>query len=46
MAEYLLASAPRSDARALGPLRRAFPHTPLTARVAALAALIGRQKSE
>jgi len=42
MAEYLLASAPRTDAQGLGFLRRAFPHAPLTARVAALAALMKR----
>jgi hypothetical protein len=42
MAEYLVASTPGSDAQALGSLRRAFPFAPLTARVAALAALIRR----
>ncbi|MFL4971053.1 MAG: transferase [Xanthobacteraceae bacterium] len=42
MAAYLTASAPDSDAQALGSLRRAFPRAPLTARVAALAALIRR----
>jgi hypothetical protein len=42
MAEYLLASGPGSDAEALGRLRRAFPHSPLTVRVAALAALMRR----
>jgi hypothetical protein len=42
MTEYLVASAPNSDAQALGSLRRAFPRAPLTARVAALAALIRR----
>jgi hypothetical protein len=42
MAEYLVASPQDTDAQALGSLRRAFPRTPLTARVAALAALIRR----
>jgi len=42
MTAYLTASAPDSDAQALGSLRRAFPRAPLTARVAALAALIRR----
>jgi hypothetical protein len=42
MAAYLMASPPDADAQALGSLRRAFPRTPLTARVAALAALIRR----
>jgi hypothetical protein len=42
MAAYLMASAPDSDAQALSSLRRAFPRAPLTARVAALAALIRR----
>jgi hypothetical protein len=42
MAEYLMASGPGSDAEALGHLRRAFPHSPLTVRVAALAALMRR----
>jgi len=40
MAACLAASAPDSDAEALGTLRRAFPRAPLAARVAALAALI------
>jgi hypothetical protein len=47
MAEELLdstpgASAPATAAQALAALRRAFPHAPLTARVAALAALMRR----
>ena len=42
MAEHLLASAPDSDADALKALRKAFPHSPLTVRVAALAALMRR----
>jgi hypothetical protein len=42
MAEHLLASGPQSDAEALSVLRQAFPHAPLTARVAALAALMRR----
>ena len=42
MADYLMASGPGSDAEALGFLRRAFPHSPLTVRVAALAALMRR----
>jgi hypothetical protein len=42
MAEYLMASGPSSDAEALGHLRQAFPHSPLTVRVAALAALMRR----
>ena len=42
MAEHLLDKDPESDAHALSVLRRAFPHAPLTARVAALAALMRR----
>jgi hypothetical protein len=42
MAEHLLAKGPESNAEALSVLRRAFPHAPLTARVAALAALMRR----
>jgi hypothetical protein len=45
MAEQLLASAPESHSEALSVLRRAFPHVPLTARVAALAALMRRPHS-
>jgi hypothetical protein len=40
MVEYLVASAPASNTQALTSLRRAFPHAPLTTRVAALAALM------
>jgi hypothetical protein len=42
MAEHLLANSATTDAEALSALRRAFPHAPLTARVAALAALMRR----
>jgi hypothetical protein len=42
MAEHLLASAPGTEAQALSVLRQSFPHAPLTARVAALAALLRR----
>ena len=42
MAEHLVASAPDTHAEALSMLRRAFPHSPLTTRVAALAAMIRR----
>jgi hypothetical protein len=42
MAEHLLATSPGTDAEALSALRRAFPQSPLTARVAALAALMRR----
>ena len=42
MAEYLMSSSPGSDSEALGYLRRAFPQSPLTVRVAALAALMRR----
>jgi hypothetical protein len=42
MVEHIRASDLGSQAEALGFLRRAFPHSPLTVRVAALAALIGR----
>jgi hypothetical protein len=37
-----MASGLGSDAEALGHLRRAFPHSPLTVRIAALAALMRR----
>ena len=42
MAEHLLARDPDSDAQALSVLRCTFPRAPLTARVAALAALMRR----
>jgi hypothetical protein len=42
MAEQLLSQGSESDAEALSVLRQAFPHAPLTARVAALAALMRR----
>jgi len=42
MAEHLLATTPGTDAQALATLREAFPHAPLTTRVAALAALMRR----
>jgi len=42
MAEYLRAARPGSGAEALRTLRRAFPDSPLTLRVAALAALMRR----
>jgi hypothetical protein len=42
MAEQLLA-APQSDSEALTVLRNAFPHAPLTARLAGLAALMRRK---
>jgi len=42
MAEHLLTSGPATDSEALATLRRAFPYSPLTARVAALAALMRR----
>ena len=42
MAEHLLAAVPGSNAEALAALRRTFPHSPLAARVAALAALMRR----
>jgi hypothetical protein len=42
MAEYLRAARPGSGAEALRTLRRAFPDSPLTLRVAALGALIRR----
>ena len=42
MAERLLAATPESDADALKVLRTAFPQTPLTVRLAALAALMRR----
>lgn len=40
MAEQLLAAAPASTAEALKVLRTAFPDSPLTVRLAALAALM------
>jgi hypothetical protein len=42
MAEYLVTSSPDTGSQALNYLRRAFPHAPLTVRVAALAALMRR----
>jgi hypothetical protein len=42
MVEHLKASDPESQAEVLSFLRRAFPHSPLTVRVAALAALMKR----
>jgi hypothetical protein len=42
MAEHLLETAPGSASEALAALRRAFPQSPLTTRVAALAALMRR----
>ena len=42
MAEHLFAASPETHADALGLLRRAFPGSPLTVRVAALAALMRR----
>ena len=42
MTEHLLASGTASGAEALSALRQAFPHAPLTVRVAALAALMRR----
>jgi hypothetical protein len=42
MAEYLRAARPGSGAEALRTLRRAFPDSPLTLRVAALDALTRR----
>ena len=42
MAEHLLTANPTSGAKALAVLREAFPDSPLTVRVAALAALAGR----
>jgi hypothetical protein len=42
MADYRLASAPDSDAQDLQLLRQAFPYSPLTTRVAGLAALMRR----
>jgi hypothetical protein len=43
MADYLLETSPDSGAEALSLLRRMFPDSPLTVRVAALAALMRRQ---
>ncbi len=42
MAAYLQKAAPGTGAEALSLLRRTFPHSPLTVRVAALAALMRR----
>jgi hypothetical protein len=42
MAEHLRAARPGSGAEALRTLRSAFPHSPLTLRVTALAALMRR----
>ena len=42
MTSYLRAARPGSGAEALRALRRAFPDSPLTVRVAALAALMRR----
>jgi hypothetical protein len=42
MAEVLLETAPQTDADALRQLRETFPSSPLTVRVAALAAIMRR----
>ena len=42
MAEHLRETRPASGTEALGALRRAFPDSPLTMRVLALAALVRR----
>ena len=42
MVDQLRSAGPGSDAEALSLLRRAFPNSPLTLRVAALAALMRR----
>jgi hypothetical protein len=42
MADELMSSSPESDADALRYLRQTFPDSPLTVRVAALAALMRR----
>jgi hypothetical protein len=42
MADYLRATRPGSGAEALRALRRAFPNSPLTLRVAALSVLMRR----
>ena len=42
MAEHLQEAAPGSGSEALGALRRAFPDSPLTARVTAFASLMRR----
>ena len=42
MANYLMVAAPDTGAEALSLLRRTFPNSPLTVRVAALAALARR----
>jgi hypothetical protein len=42
MANELLAAQPQTDSEALRHLRTVFPDTPLTTRVAALAALMRR----
>ncbi len=43
MAQRLISLHPHSDAEALQALRRAFPHSPLTLRVAALDLMMRRQ---
>jgi hypothetical protein len=43
MAERIMPFAPASDAEALKLLRKSFPDCPLSARVAALGVLTGRQ---
>ncbi len=42
MAKALLGASPSTGAEALNVLRRLFPHSPLTVRVAALDAMIRR----
>jgi hypothetical protein len=42
MADFLQESAPGTGSEALSMLRRMFPHSPLTLRVAALAAAMRR----
>ena len=42
MAEHLQTEAPSSGSEALGALRRAFPDSPLSARVSAFASLMRR----
>lgn len=42
MAEHLRDAAPSTGSEALSALRRAFPNSPLTARVMALSALVRR----
>lgn len=43
MAERIMRFAPASEAEALKLLRAGFPHSPLSARIAALAFLMRRQ---